>query len=77
MKRFWLLLGLGCLACCLPLIVPFIGAAGLAGVGGWASGLSWPEVACLAAIVAATVVGIIVVLRRRRAATAPSCDVRE
>lgn len=77
MKRFSLLLGLGCLACCLPLIVPFLGAVGLAGLGGWASGLSWPEVACLAAIVAVAVVGIIVMLRRRRTIAAPSCDVRD
>lgn len=68
MKRFWLVLGLGCVACCLPLIVPFLGAAGLAGVGGWASGLNWLEVVCLAGVVAVTAVGIIVLVRRRRPA---------
>lgn len=77
MKRFWLIAGLGCVACCLPLIVPLMGAAGLAGFGGWASGLSLPEVACLAGIVAVTVVGITFLLRRKRTATGPSCDVRD
>lgn len=76
MKRVWLALGLACLACCLPLIIPFLGVAGFATVGGWAAGLNWAEIACLSVIAGAIVTAAILFSRRRRA-TDPACDVRE
>jgi hypothetical protein len=76
MKRVWWALGLACLACCLPLIIPFLGVAGLAGLGGWATGLSWAEIACVA-LIAGAVAGAAIFMRRRRKANGPACDVRE
>lgn len=76
MKRVWLALGLACLACCLPLIVPFFGVAAFAGFGGWATGLNWAEIACLALIAGAIATAAIFMLRRRKA-NGPACDVRE
>lgn len=76
MKRIWLVLGVACLACCLPLIIPFLGIAGFAGLGGWVSGLNWAEIACLA-LIAAAVATAILFARRRRKADGPACDVRE
>lgn len=75
MNRFWLL-GLACLVCCLPLIVPFLGAAGLTGAGAWLGGLGWAEIACLALLVGAIAVAGLVFLRRRRA-SGPYCDVKD
>lgn len=76
MKRIWLAFGLACLVCCLPLILPFIGVAGLTGLSAWAGGLPWPEIACLALFAGLLVAGIIFVVRRRRRASGPACDVR-
>jgi hypothetical protein len=76
MKRMWLALGLACLACCLPLIIPFLGVAGLAGLGAWTGGLNWAEIACSAAIAGAVVVAVLFVVRRRRA-SGPACDIRK
>lgn len=76
MKRMWFALGLACLLCCLPLLIPFVGVAGLAGISVWATGLPWPEVACLAAFAGMLVVGIIFAVRRRRRVSGPTCDVR-
>ncbi|MBL8550966.1 MAG: hypothetical protein JNJ73_13350 [Hyphomonadaceae bacterium] len=71
-------LGLACVACCAPLIVPLLGAASLSGLGGRLAGLDWLEVLC-AAVLAAALAGIIVlVVRQRRArANGPYCDVKE
>lgn len=76
MKNLWLAFGLACLICCLPLLVPFLGIAGLAGLSAWAGGLPWPEIACLAFLAGMLVVGVILVVRRRRQASGPTCDVR-
>lgn len=76
MKRVWLAFGLACVACCLPLIIPFLAAAGLTGAGAYVAGLNWAEIACLAVIGGAFVAIAILVLRRRRA-DGPSCEVRE
>jgi len=76
MKRVWLALGLACLACCLPLIVPFLGVAGFAGLGGWATGLNWAEVACLALIAGAIATAAVFFLRRRKA-NRPTSNARE
>lgn len=75
MNRFWLL-GLACLVCCLPLIVPFLGGAGLAGIGAWAGGLDWVEIVCLAVVAGAIAAAAVFMLRRRRTG-APHCDVKE
>lgn len=74
MKRVWLALGLACLACCLPLIIPFMGAAGLTGLGGWAAGLNWTEIACLALFAGAIAAAALFVTRRRKS-HGPACDV--
>lgn len=76
MKRVWLTLGLACLACCLPLIIPFMGAAGLTGLGGWAAGSNWAEIACLALIAGAIAATALFVVRRRNT-RGPACDVRD
>lgn len=76
MKRIWLGLGLACLACCLPLVLPFLGIAGLAGLGAWAGGLNWAEIACLAVIVGAIGVAVLYIARQRRT-NGPACDGRE
>lgn len=34
-------LGIACVACCAPLIVPLLGAAGLGGLSGRLAGLDW------------------------------------
>lgn len=76
MKRIWLALGLACLACCLPLILPFVGVAGLTGLGAWAGGLGWSEIACLAGIAGAIAVAVLFAVRRR-GTSGPACDMRE
>jgi hypothetical protein len=76
MKRVWLALGFACLACCLPLILPFLGVAGFAGLGGWAAGLNWAEIACVA-LVAGAIAGAAIFILRRRKTNGPACDVRE
>lgn len=76
MKRVWLALGLACLACCLPLLVPFLGVAGFAGLSGWAAGLNWAEIACLA-LIGGAMTGATLFFLRRRKAEAPACDMRD
>lgn len=76
-KRVFLGFGLACLACCIPLFLPLLGAGGIAGAGGWLAGLGWSEIACVAVIAAAVAAGLVLVIRRRRKAQAPYCDVRE
>ncbi len=71
-------LGIACLACCAPLLVPLLGAAGLGGLGGRLAGLDWLEVLCAATLTAALVGVVIFLVRRRRAkASGPYCDVKE
>jgi hypothetical protein len=60
----------------LPLIIPFLGVAGVAGLGGWAGGLNWTEIACVAVLAGAVLAAVIFWLRRRRADGA-QCEVRE
>lgn len=76
MKRVWLALGLACLACCLPLIIPLLGAAGFAGLGAWARGLNWAEIACLTLIAGAATAAALFIFSRRRA-SGPACNVRD
>lgn len=76
MKRVWFALGLACLACCLPLIVPLLGGAGFVGFGAWAGGVNWTEVACLALIAGIVVTVGFFILRKNRA-DGPACDVRD
>lgn len=76
-KRVVLGFGLACLACCIPLLLPLVGAGGIAGGGGWLAGLGWSEIVCVGLIAAAVVAGLVLVIRRRRKAQAPYCDVRE
>lgn len=76
MKRVCLALSLACLACCLPLIIPFLGVAGFAGLGGWATGLNWVEIACVA-LIAGAIAGAAIFMLRRRKANGPACDVGE
>lgn len=76
--RAWLLIGAGCAACCAPLLIPLLGAAGLGGIGAaltaWAGGLGVREVICIG-VIAALIVGATIWLLRRRRQTAPSCEV--
>lgn len=73
MKPVWLI-GLACLACCLPLVGAFFGAAGSAGIGGLLGGLDWEEIACIAPLFGAA--AAIWLLRRRRG-SARHCDVKD
>lgn len=75
MKRIWLALGLACLACCLPLIVPMLAGAGI-GLGAWSVGLGWTEIACLALIAAAVAIATLVIVRRR-GTDGPTCDMKD
>lgn len=75
MKRIWIALGLACLACCLPFVLPLLAGAGL-GVGAWSLGLDWAEIACLALIAAAAALAALVVMRRRKT-DGPACDVKD
>jgi|GEM_PF-2880018 len=77
-RKLAVALGIACLVCCAPLLIPLLGMAGLAGVGGRLAGLGWPEVVCLAILAAALAGAVIFLVRRRRAkASEPYCDVKE
>jgi membrane protein implicated in regulation of membrane protease activity len=77
-KRVIFGFGLACLACCIPLLLPVLGAGAVAGAAGWLAGLDWAELACLglAAAVAAAIL-VLVMRRGRRKADGPYCDLRE
>ena len=70
MKRITMLiaLGVGCLACCLPLIVP-IGAAVVGGLGAalwhWRAALCLDDVVCAALAVAAMLVVLTLAVKTR------------
>lgn len=71
-------LGLACLACCAPLLIPLLGAAGLGGLGGLLAGMDWLEVLCAATLAAALAGVVFFLVRRRRAkASDPYCEVKE
>jgi hypothetical protein len=76
-KRVILGFGFACLACCVPLLLPMLGAGGIAGAGGWLVRLGWSEVVCVGLIAAVTAAVLVLVTRRRRKAEAPYCDVKE
>lgn len=77
-KRVILGLGLACLACCMPLLLPGLAASGLAGGGGWLVGLDWAEITCLAVVAAVVAAMLVLAARRhRRKADGSYCDVGE
>jgi len=76
MKRVWIALGLACVACCLPLIIPFLGIAGVAGLGGWATGMNWAEIACQA-LIAGAIGAVAVIFLKRREARRPGSEASE
>lgn len=79
MRRWtWAALGLACVACCLPLLTPFLGAAGLAGGTAWLSGRNWAEIVCVSLIVgAAGALGLVAWRRARRRTDGPHCEVKD
>lgn len=77
-KRVMAGLGLACLACCMPLIVPMLGAAGMVSASGWLGGLTWSEIACIGLVAAMAAGALVFVLRRRRRKVdGPYCDGKE
>lgn len=71
-------LGIACLACCAPLLVPLLGVAGLGGLGGWLAGMNWLEALCAATVIAAAAGLTVLAVRRYRArASGPHCAVKE
>lgn len=76
-KRVILGFGLACLACCVPLLLPVLGAGGVAGAAGWLAGLDWAEIACLGLVAVAAAGLLALLMRRRRKAEGPFCDVKE
>ena len=70
-------IGLACVACCAPLLLPLFVGAGFAGLGAGASGalLGLPlAVVICGAILAALAVGFVIWMTMRRAAATKACS---